>query len=95
MMDAKQIKKFEDAGFKRWTKNNMDRLYIDTTKIGLEGCDWQGVRQSKADTRRIYFSKVWIDVKDGSLHVKSDYIPSYPNPFSVEDAAKKYIGGIK
>ena len=104
MMDAKQIEKLEDAGFKRWTKNGMDRLYIDTSKLGLE-CDfkrdhepclgdWQGVRQSKADTRRIYFSKVWVDVKDGSLHVASDFRPSIGDE-SVEDAAKKYIGGIK
>ena len=103
-MDAKQIKKFEDAGFKRWTKNNMDRLYIDTTKLGLE-CDfkrdhepclgdWQGKRVSNADCRRIYFSKVYVDVRDGSLHVTSDFRPSIGDE-SVEDAAKKYIGGIK
>jgi hypothetical protein len=104
MMDAKQIKKFEDAGFKRWTKNNMDRLYIDTTKLGLE-CDfkrdhepclgdWQGKRVSNADCRRIYFSKVYVDVRDGSLHVTSDFRPSIGDE-SVEDAAKKYIGGIR
>jgi len=103
-MDAKQIKKFEDAGFKRWTKNNMDRLYIDTTKLGLE-CDfkrdhepclgdWQGKRVSNADCRRIYFSKVYVDVRDGSLHVTSDFRPSIGDE-SVEDAAKKYIGGIR
>ena len=103
-MNAKQIKKFEDAGFKRWTKNNMDRLYIDTTKLGLE-CDfkrdhepclgdWQGKRVSNADCRRIYFSKVYVDVRDGSLHVTSDFRPSIGDE-SVEDAAKKYIGGIK
>ena len=104
MMDAKQIKKFEDAGFKRWTKRDMDRLYIDTTKLGLE-CDfkrdhepclgdWQGKRVSNADCRRIYFSKVYVDVRDGSLHVTSDFRPSIGDE-SVEDAAKKYIGGIR
>lgn len=30
------IKKFEDAGFKRWTKGGYDRLYIDATACGLE-----------------------------------------------------------
>jgi hypothetical protein len=85
MMTDEQIARYEDAGFSRWTKRDMDRLYIDTTRLGLE-CDlkrdhepclgdWQGKRVSDADCRRIYFSKVWVDVRDGSLHVASDFQP--------------------
>ena len=53
MMTDEQIKRYEDAGFSRWTKRDMDRLYIDTTKLGLdcqykrdhEPClgDWQSL----------------------------------------------------
>jgi hypothetical protein len=103
MMTDEQIAKYEDAGFSRWTKRDMDRLYIDTTRLGLE-CDlkrdhepclgdWQGKRVSNADCRRIYFSKVWVDVKDGSLHVASDFQPSLGDE-SVEDAARAYIATI-
>jgi hypothetical protein len=103
MMTDEQIARYEDAGFSRWTKRDMDRLYIDTTRLGLE-CDfkrdhepclgdWQGKRVSEADCRRIYFSKVWVDVRDGSLHVASDFRPSIGDE-SVEDAARAYIAAI-
>jgi hypothetical protein len=103
MMTDEQIARYEDAGFSRWTKRDMDRLYIDTTRLGLE-CDlkrdhepclgdWQGKRVSEADCRRIYFSKVWVDVRDGSLHVASDFQPSLGDE-SVEDAARAYIATI-
>jgi hypothetical protein len=103
MMTDEQIARYEDAGFSRWTKRDMDRLYIDTTRLGLE-CDlkrdhepclgdWQGKRVSERDCRRIYFSKVWVDVRDGSLHVASDFQPSLGDE-SVEDAARAYIATI-
>lgn len=103
MMTDEQIKRYEDAGFRRWTKADMDRLYIDTTKLGLE-CEykrdhepclghWQELDISNADCRRIYYSKVWVDVKDGSLHVRSDFSPSIGD-MSVEDAARAFIATI-
>lgn len=103
MLNDEQIKKYEDAGFRRWTKAGMDRLYIDTTKLGLE-CDfkrdhepclgkWQDKDVSNADCRRIYYSKVWVDAKDGSLHVRSEFSPSLGD-MSVEDAAKSFIAAL-
>lgn len=100
MLRDDEIERLEDMGFRRWTKGDMDRLYIDADKLGLE-CDfkrdhepclgsWQGRRVSNADCRRIYYSKVWVDVKDGSLHVKSDFRPSIGGT-SVEDAARRLV----
>lgn len=100
MLRDDEIERLDDMGFRRWTKGDMDRLYIDTTKLGLE-CDfkrdhepclgdWQGKRVSNADCRRIYFSKVWVDVEDGSLHVTSDFRPSIGDE-SVEDAARRLV----
>ena len=49
------IKKFEAKGFTRWTKYDMDRLYIDAETLG------------HADTG----SKIWIDVETGKLCSKN------------------------
>ncbi len=94
-----QIAKYESNGFKRWTKGNMDRLYINTTQLGLEvdfyksgnicSAKWQGESISHADGGRILSSKVWIDIATGELHVKTSF-----NPYSamtVEEAARKFI----
>ena len=82
MKDA-TIKKYEAAGFKRWTKNGMDRLYIDAEALGLEverygtgnikSATWQGVKVSNADARRILASKVYVIVESGELVVISNF----------------------
>ena len=39
MMTIEKINELENKGFKRWTKGNLDRLYINATQLGLE-CDY-------------------------------------------------------
>lgn len=103
-MTNKQIAAYESKGFNRWTKGNMDRLYINTTKLGAEidyyksgnVCDafWQGERVSNADGRRLLASKVFVDVKTGELRVSTSFREPYDTK-SLEDAAKDLIDEIE
>lgn len=70
MMTEKMIAKLESKGFKRWTKGNMDRLYVDCYALGLEDGRWAtmgGYDLSHADTRRVKAAKTYIDVQTGEL----------------------------
>lgn len=78
-----QIAKLEAKGFRRWTKNDMDRLYINAQSYGLEAtyyntgnvrnATFQGESISNADARRLMGSKVYVDIADGTLHVQTSY----------------------
>jgi hypothetical protein len=35
MITAEKISELESKGFKRWTKNGMDRLYVNASVLGL------------------------------------------------------------
>lgn len=106
MMDEREIRALEDAGAKRWTKGAMDRLYINAELIGLDvsyyktgnvsNATWQGKTVSNADGRRLHYSKIWIDIRDGSLHVRTDY-KTYAGTdgVAVEDAAKKFVDEVR
>jgi len=102
-INERTIAKLEAAGFNRWTKGGHDRLYIDVTKLGLEvsyyntgnvrKATWQGESVSNADGRRLLSSKVWIDVKTGELHVRTDYYV-YDDDMKLENVAAKYVEAI-
>ena len=102
MLSNETIAKYEGAGFKRWNKGNIDRLYINTTMLGLEvsyyktgnvaSAKWQGDSVSNADGRRLLYSKVWVDVKTGKLGIKTSF-DAYDS-MSVEEAAKAFIAAI-
>ena len=101
---AETIAKLEAAGFNRWTKGAMDRLYIDTTKLGLDvdyykthrvrSATWQGETITNADARRLLGSKVWIDVKTGELHVRTDYYNGIDESMTLESVASAYVESI-
>lgn len=103
-INAETIVKLEAAGFSRWTKGNMDRLYINVTKLGLEvsyynsgnvsSAKWCGEPISNADGRRLLSSKVWIDVKTGELHVRTDFHRSYDEDMLLENVAAAYVESI-
>ena len=102
---AETIAKLEAAGFNRWTKNGMDRLYVNADVLGLEvkvaksgnaageGA-WCGSEVCKQDANDILHSKVWIDVATGELHVVTDFAPYYSSDSTVEDAAIAYISSV-
>lgn len=103
-ISAEIIAKLEAAGFNRWTKNGMDRLYVNADTLGLvvrvaksgnaagEGI-WCGTEVYKQDANEILHSKVWIDVTTGELHVTTDFKPCYGEP-TVEEAAIAYISSV-
>lgn len=103
MMTDAQIAKYEAKGFKRWTKGNMDRLYINVTDLGLVadyyksgnvcGGEWQGEGVGSSATKRLLASKVYVDVKTGELHVTSNF-DEYGMP-SVEEVARKVVEDIE
>lgn len=77
MLTEERIAELETMGFKRWTKGNYDRLYINARDCGLEctyyktgnisGATWQGHEISHAEGYRLKGSKTFIDIKSGML----------------------------
>ena len=73
-MNEKMIAKLESKGFGRWTKGNMDRLYINAQYLGYEpetasaAAKLHGEYISKSEARRVTGAKTYIDLKDDSLH---------------------------
>jgi hypothetical protein len=83
MLNEKMIMKLEDAGFKRWTKGDYDRLYIDATACGLE-CDtyksgnissatFNGESISNARAGRMKAMKMYVDIATGEFHAEHAY----------------------
>ena len=72
------IQKLEEAGFKRWTKDTYDRLYINATSLGLEyetyksgsirSATFNGEEISNSRAGRMLAMKMYIDVATGELH---------------------------
>lgn len=80
MTFEQKIEKLENAGFNRWTKGGMDRMYINATRIGLE-CEYyktgnirdawfNGENISNCRARVIKGAKTYIDLK--TFEVYSD-----------------------
>ena len=89
-----QIEKLEAKGFKRWTKNGMDRLYVNAKALGLK-CEYyntgsvrnawfRGDSVSNSEARRMMGSKTYIDIETGELHGTHDML---------EAAAREVIDG--
>lgn len=83
MLNDKMIKKLEDAGFKRWTKGDYDRLYIDATACGLEydtyksgnisSATFNGESISNARAGRMKAMKMYVDIATGEFHAEHAY----------------------
>lgn len=73
-----QIAALEKKGFSRWQKGSMDRLYINSTRIGLtleyyktgniRHAELNGEHISNSRAYSIKAAKNYIDVADGSIH---------------------------
>ena len=65
-------------GFNRWTKGNLDRMYINASQLGLEctyyrtgnirSAEFCGEAISNCQARRMKSAKTYIDVKTGRVH---------------------------
>ena len=90
MLDEKRIAELIEKGFNRWTKGNLDRLYINAAQLGLvcsyyktgniSGAEFCGESISNSQARRYKAAKTFIDIKTGRVY--SDY------PM-LEEAARK------
>ena len=95
MLTNDQIAALEAKGFNRWTKGNLDRLYINASQLGLVcsyyntgnvcHAEFDGHHISNCEARRMKAAKTFIDVKSGRVY--SD------NP-SLEEAAQELFDSI-
>jgi hypothetical protein len=70
-----KIEELQKLGFKRWTKNGKDRLYINATSLGLtyttyntgnvSSASFAGEHISNSAARRMLGSKTYIDLVQG------------------------------
>ena len=82
MLSEEIISRLEGRGFSRWTKGNMDRLYINAAQLGLEctyyhtgnisSAQFNGRSISNSEARRFKAAKTYINVKTGDII--SDYL---------------------
>lgn len=92
MLNEQMIKALEAKGFKRWTKGNMDRLYINANMLGLDctyyktgnisGADFKGERISNSEARRMKIAKTYIDIKVGKV---------YSDNYTLSEAAQELL----
>lgn len=74
----KLITALEEKGFKRWTKGDKDRMYIDAEKIGLKiqkygsgavkHAEWDGEKISNREGASMLHAKTYLDLTDMSVH---------------------------
>jgi len=92
MTDAR-IAELETKGFKRWTKGNYDRLYINAGQLGLicsyyntgnvRSAEFNGASISNCEARRMKAAKTFIDVKTGK---------AYSDNYALLEAVKTLAG---
>ena len=60
------IEALEKLGFKRWTKNGMDRMYINATALGLdtESQTFNGEKISRSLCAAMMSAKTYIDLNE-------------------------------
>lgn len=74
----KLITALEEKGFKRWTKGDKDRMYIDAEKLGLKvqkygsgavkHAEWDGEKISNREGASMLHAKTYLDLTDMSVH---------------------------
>lgn len=74
----KTVEELTELGFNRWTKNGMDRMYINAKALGLDcsyyhtgnicGAEFRGEHVSNSEARRMQAAKTYIDLKTGKVH---------------------------
>lgn len=76
-MTSEMIEKLEKAGFKRWTKGDKDRLYVNAKELGLELSYYKtgnvssawfcGDSISNSEGRRLQAAKTYIDLTSDTI----------------------------
>lgn len=94
MTKEEKIDKLIAAGAKRWTKGDMDRLYINAEVLGLD-CKyysdgsvneafWGDEKISKSRARALKDEKHFVDIADMSVHTNTKF-------WFVRDALSSFI----
>ena len=84
MTQENMIMKMEQVGFKRWTKGNMDRMYISPWQLGLE-CEYyktgniryaefKGEKISNCHAREIRNTKTYYDLKTQKVYSNHEWL---------------------
>lgn len=81
-LNNEKIAELENKGFKRWTKDNIDRLYIRAAQLGLvcthyntgniHTAEFNGVSISNSQARRFINAETFIDVNTGKAYSDFD-----------------------
>lgn len=98
MMSDKMIDKLTTKGFNRWTKGNMDRMYINASQLGL-ACSYHttgsiknatfcGTGISNCEARRLKADKCYIDLKTGAITANSSRLKDAAQALIDEAAAE-------
>ena len=95
MLTENQINALTDNGFKRWTKGNIDRLYINASQLGLHYdryntgniryAEFNGEHISNCCCRKMLETKTYIDINTGKLYSGRD---------DLKEAAKKLMDAV-
>ncbi len=66
MLQNEEIKKLQENGFKRWTKGQYDRLYIDALTVANQDEDFMAmVNRSGRFQAQVKATKSYVDVATG------------------------------
>lgn len=93
MITEERVAELVKLGFNRWTKGNLDRLYINAAQLGLvcdyyntgnvKSAEFQGNRLSNSEARRMRAAKTFVDVKSGRVYSDNE---------TLKEAAAKLAG---
>lgn len=83
-MTEQRIAELEAKGFKRWTKGNIDRLYINATQLGLvctyyktgniSSAEFRGETISNSKASKMKNAKTFVDVKTGNVYSDNEWL---------------------
>ena len=86
MLTEEKIAALEKKGFKRWTKGNLDRLYINAGQLGLvctyyktgaiSSAKFNGEDISNRKASSMKCAKTFIDIKSGILYGDNEMLKS-------------------
>lgn len=93
-LSEKQIEALEKKGFRRWTKGDYDRLYINVIKLpGVYGSSLEleidGDKLSRTKSWKVSNAKIWIDVATAEIHADAAYHEDF-----LKSAAEKLLSEV-
>ena len=93
-LSEKQIEALEKKGFRRWTKGDYDRLYINVIKLpGVYGSSSEleidGDKLSRTKSWKVSNAKIWIDVATAEIHADAAYHEDF-----LKSAAEKLLSEV-